>query len=80
MASRVPGHNSFTKDQYGNWVIVYHARTKGEDGDGGLDDPGRHTRMKSIQFTKDNRPILNMFKDEELNPEHRSIQCVVEIN
>jgi GH43 family beta-xylosidase len=74
-----PGHNSFTKDQYGNWVIVYHARTKGEEGDGGLDDPGRHTRMKGILFTKDNRPILNLFKEEELNPEHRNIECVVEI-
>lgn len=51
-----PGHNSFTVDEYGNAVIVYHARNPEETIDGGLYDPGRHAFAKSINFAYDGTP------------------------
>ena len=78
-----PGHNSFTVDQAGNPVIVYHARTKGQKlgpGDGGLDDPGRHARAKSVNFAADGTPVLYMTAEEELAPENRTITTTVTVS
>lgn len=75
-----PGHNSFTVDAYGNPVIVYHARTKGEPGDGGLDDPGRHARIKSIHFAYDGRPVLNMSDEDEVHPDNKTISFSIVVH
>ncbi|WP_111768752.1 immunoglobulin-like domain-containing protein [Nakamurella deserti] len=78
-----PGHNSFTVDQYGNPVIVYHSRTTGEvsgpgdQGDGGLFDPGRHARARTVHFAADGSPILNMTAAEELDDRYRAVQVQV---
>ena len=69
-----PGHNSFTIDEYGNPVIVYHARTPGDPGDKGLYDPGRHARIKNMNFNADGVPVLNMTPEEELNPAYKEVQ------
>lgn len=74
-----PGHNSFTVDQYGNPLLVFHSRTvdevcgAGDQGDGGLFDPGRHARIKGVNFAIDGTPIFNLTKEEELNPANKSV-------
>lgn len=78
-----PGHNSFTTDEFGNPVIVYHARTTGEicgpsdQGNGGLFDPGRHARIKSVYWKKDGLPVLNMTNEEELDPLNKNVSIKV---
>lgn len=77
-----PGHNSFTVDGNGNPVIVYHSRTEGEKegaGDGGLDDPGRHARAKSVHFSADGRLVLNMTEEEDLAPENQTVTVKVTV-
>lgn len=75
-----PGHNSFTYDAYGNPVIVYHSRTPEEFIDGSLYDPGRHTRIKNINFAWDGYPILNMTAKEELDSCFRQVSVEVIVN
>lgn len=77
VAQNGPGHNSFTYDEYGNPLIIYHARTPGEPGDGFLFDPGRHARVKSVNFNAKGYPILNMTEEEELNPKFRDVEIKV---
>ncbi|WP_099350100.1 glycoside hydrolase family 43 protein [Erwinia amylovora] len=51
-----PGHNSFTKGEDGEDVLVYHARSYSEiDGDP-LYDPGRHTRIKRFDWDEEGMP------------------------
>jgi len=69
-----PGHNSFTIDEHGHPLLVYHARTVGEvsgpgdKGDGGLFDPGRHARIRPVHFDAKGIPVLNMRKEHILAP------------
>ena len=62
-----PGHNSFTTDEYGNLVIVYHARPAeehaGHSGDP-LYDACRHAYVKPALFDSEGAPVLNL-SDEE---------------
>lgn len=75
-----PGHNSFTVDEDGNPIIVFHARNPEETIDGGLYDPGRHAFVKRVNFAYDGTPVLNMTSCQELNPEFKnvSIEVIVE--
>ena len=62
-----PGHNSFTTDEYGNLVIVYHARPAEEHaGHSGepLYDACRHAYVKPVLFDSEKMPVLNL-SDEE---------------
>ena len=79
-----PGHNSFTIDDKGNTVIVYHARPashlEGKCGsicDDSLYDPCRHARIKRVYFAKDGAPIINMKDTDWVKPELADIQCEV---
>ncbi|MDD3080245.1 MAG: family 43 glycosylhydrolase [Paludibacter sp.] len=74
-----PGHNSFTVDEYGNPVIVYHARNPSEITTNNLYDPGRHTFVKSLNFAVDETPVLNMTNNQELDSQYKnvSVQVVV---
>uniref|UniRef100_UPI0035CB5FCC family 43 glycosylhydrolase n=1 Tax=uncultured Sphingomonas sp. TaxID=158754 RepID=UPI0035CB5FCC len=51
-----PGHNSFTVDEKGRDVLVYHGRDyraiKGDP----LFDPNRHTRVQRLYYTPDGMP------------------------
>src|SRR5699024_8001194 len=71
-----PGHNSFTTDLNGNPVIVYHARPPKEEwppgADGGLNDPSRHARVKTVHFTADGSLVLNQTRTEELAEQNRT--------
>ncbi|MGN8244231.1 family 43 glycosylhydrolase [Cellulomonas soli] len=81
-----PGHNSFTVDELGNPVIVYHSRTvgdtsnPGEATDAGLYDPRRHARAATVHWDVDGLPVLAMTAAEELAPglERVQVRVVVE--
>lgn len=54
-----PGHNSFTKDEEGRDIIVYHARTTDklicEDP---LYDPNRHTMKRVVEWDENGMPVF----------------------
>ncbi|KEO74132.1 family 43 glycosylhydrolase [Anditalea andensis] len=80
-----PGHNSFTIDEMDQPLIVYHSRTEGEvsgpgdKGDGGLFDPGRHARIRPVHFDKDGIPVLNMKKEQLLDPSMEKVTIKITI-
>jgi GH43 family beta-xylosidase len=51
-----PGHNSFTVDEAGRAVLVYHARNYTEIEGDPLWDPNRHTRLKYFDWRDDGTP------------------------
>lgn len=51
-----PGHNSFTLDEAGREVMVYHARNYTEIEGDPLWDPNRHTRLKTFAWREDGTP------------------------
>lgn len=54
-----PGHNSFTKDEAGNDIMVYHARTyDGIRADDPLYDPNRHAFMLKVSYDESGRPLF----------------------
>lgn len=61
-----PGHNSFVKNEDGEWMFVYHSRDKEcfekrckyHDNDP-LYDPCRSARIRKVQFSEDGILILN---------------------
>ena len=64
-----PGHNSFTRNEQGEDVLVYHARNYTEIEGDPLYDPNRHTRIKTFRWDEnglpdfgepaaDNRPLM----------------------
>ncbi|NQX13778.1 family 43 glycosylhydrolase [Microbacteriaceae bacterium VKM Ac-2855] len=81
-----PGHNSFTVDEYGNPVIVYHSRTvndtsnPGEATDLGLNDPRRHARAATVHWDSAGLPVFNLTADEELAPSIKRVQVKVVVN
>ncbi|MBE5950994.1 MAG: hypothetical protein E7260_05275 [Lachnospiraceae bacterium] len=61
-----PGHNSFVKDENGDWLFVYHSRDEkcytkkcGYGGNDPLYDPCRSARVRKVQWDEDGIPILN---------------------
>ncbi|MDQ8205253.1 glycoside hydrolase family 43 protein [Pelagicoccus sp. SDUM812003] len=53
-----PGHNSFTKGENGEDLLVYHARTYTEIVGDPLWDPNRHTFVKQLEWGDDGMPIF----------------------
>ncbi len=51
-----PGHNSFTVDERGRDVLVYHGRDYAEIKGDPLFDPNRHTRMQYFRYRPDGTP------------------------
>jgi len=51
-----PGHNSFTVDERGRDMLVYHARDYRDITGDPLFDPNRHTRVQPIAYRKDGTP------------------------
>lgn len=81
-----PGHNSFTIDEYGNPLIIYHARpaehltnADGTHGGDPLYDPCRHARVKTVHFAADGRLVLNMTPEEELDAVNKTVSVTVEV-
>lgn len=60
-----PGHNSFTKDEQGRDVMVYHARTyDGIRADDPLYDPNRHAHYLVVKFDEKGRPVFEPRRQE----------------
>ncbi len=79
-----PGHNSFTTDDNGNTVIVYHARPashlEGKCGticDDSLYDPCRHARIKRVYFANDGTPVINLKDSDWVKDELSQVKCKV---
>lgn len=51
-----PGHNSFTVDEQGRDLLVYHGRDYREIKGDPLFDPNRHTRVQRIYYRADGTP------------------------
>ncbi|MCW1428960.1 glycoside hydrolase family 43 protein [Novosphingobium sp. JCM 18896] len=51
-----PGHNSFTVDEQGRDVLVYHGRDYEAITGDPLFDPNRHTRMQRLYYKPDGSP------------------------
>lgn len=51
-----PGHNSFTVDENGRDMLVYHARDYENISGDPLFDPNRHTRIQPIEYRADGTP------------------------
>ena len=51
-----PGHNSFTVDEQGRAMLVYHGRDYDKITGDPLFDPNRHTRVQRLYFDADGRP------------------------
>ena len=53
-----PGHNSFTVDEEGNDIMVYHARTEKEIVGNPLYNPNRHTMLMKLAWDEEGRPVF----------------------
>jgi GH43 family beta-xylosidase len=65
-----PGHNTFTTDEDGTLLLVYHAKTS-------TDSPERHTGLRRVHWAADGMPILDMAPDEAVAPGLRQIEARV---
>lgn len=81
-----PGHNSFTVDEEGNDIFVYHAR--GQEcydnkcawaNSSSLYDPCRDARLKRVHWAADGTPILKMSYEEELAEENRQVTATFNV-
>lgn len=54
-----PGHNSFTVDERGRDMLVYHARDYERITGDPLFDPNRHTRVQPIAYSADGVPLFD---------------------
>lgn len=54
-----PGHNSFTKAENGEDVMIYHARQYDEITGDPLYDPNRHTYRMIVKWSKEGLPIFS---------------------
>ena len=60
-----PGHNSFIKDENGDWIFIYHSRDEacysgncGYSDNDPLYDPCRSARKRKVQWDENGLPIL----------------------
>ena len=53
-----PGHNSFTEDEQGNPIMVYHARTEEKSEGNPLYNPNRHAMLMKLTWGEDGRPVF----------------------
>lgn len=54
-----PGHNSFTVDEDGRDILVYHARTEAEIEGDPLYNPNRHAMLMPIHYDKRGYPMFS---------------------
>ncbi len=53
-----PGHNTFTVDEDGNDIMVYHARLEAEIEGNPLYNPNRHAMLMKVQWGEDGYPVF----------------------
>ena len=54
-----PGHNCFTKDESGNDIMVYHARTEEKIVGDPLYNPNRHAMLMRVKWDEAGRPVFS---------------------
>ena len=54
-----PGHNSFSVDEDGNDILVYHARTESEIVGNPLYNPNRHAMLMKFTWDEDGKPVFS---------------------
>lgn len=54
-----PGHNSFTKDENGNDVMVYHARKESVIEGDPLYNPNRHAMLMQVRWNESGTPVFS---------------------
>lgn len=54
-----PGHNSFTVDEEGNDIMVYHARKESVIEGDPLYNPNRHAQLMKLRWDAEGRPIFS---------------------
>lgn len=54
-----PGHNSFTTDENGRDIMIYHARTEQEIVGNPLYNPNRHAMVMPVQFDERGCPVFS---------------------
>lgn len=54
-----PGHNSFTVDENGEPILVFHARTETEIVGDPLYNPNRHAMLMKIKWGKNGEPVFS---------------------
>ncbi len=57
-----PGHNSFTVDEDGNDICVYHARKESKIEGDPLYNPNRHAQLMKVRWDENGRPVFS-YKD-----------------
>lgn len=67
-----PGHNSFTVDEQGRDILVYHGRDYREIEGDPLFNPDRHTRVQQLYFNADGTPDFGVPVGNGLLPERFS--------
>jgi len=55
-----PGHNSFTVDEKGNDILVFHARTEKEIVGDPLYNPNRHAMLSKIEYDEKGYPVFKL--------------------
>lgn len=58
-----PGHNSFTVDEEGNDIMVYHARTEAEIEGNPLYNPNRHAMLMKVKWDNEGKPVFSYNQD-----------------
>lgn len=64
-----PGHNSFTTDEDGNEVLVFHARSDGSS--------NRDAYLRRIHWAVDGLPVLDMSRTEEVATGNRTVRTTI---
>ncbi|MGX9902103.1 family 43 glycosylhydrolase [Arthrobacter sp. SA17] len=67
-----PGHNSFTTDEDGNLVMVYHAKS--------TNTSFRDTYLRRVHWAGDGRPVLDMSTSEEVAPDKAAVSTTVTVS
>ncbi len=55
-----PGHNSFTTDEEGNAIMVYHGRLEWEIEGDPLYNPNRHAMLMKVRWDEDGKPVFSI--------------------
>lgn len=53
-----PGHNSFTRDEQGRDLLVFHARPYPGFRGSALGDPNRHCFLRKVVYDREGRPVF----------------------
>lgn len=67
-----PGHHSFYRNEWGEWMIAYHGET-------GLHEHLRCDGIRRVHFRSDGTPYLQMSADEDLPEAARSVRLRVRV-